>query len=91
MIWNRSLILNGTSLSQGRACRNLFSLCKATLATSSEGCALTDAGRALSRTGKKVLHIDKNDYYGGAEAALSLQEAKTWAEAADEGSRLPLP
>ena len=53
---------------------------------SSNGRALTDAGRALSRTGKKVLHIDKNDYYGGAEAALSLQEANTWAEAAGEGS-----
>ena len=38
-----------------------------------------------------MLHIDKNDYYGGLEAALSLQEAKTWAEAADEGSRPPLP
>ena len=37
-----------------------------------------------------MLHIDKNDYYGGAEAALSLQEAKTWAEAANEGSGLPV-
>lgn len=91
VIWKRSLILNGTLLSQGQGSRNLFSHCKATLNTCSEGCALTDAGRALSRTGKKVLHIDKNDYYGGSEAALSLQEAKTWAEAADEGSRLPLP
>ncbi|KAL8744537.1 MAG: hypothetical protein Q9190_003234 [Brigantiaea leucoxantha] len=33
---------------------------------------------ALSRSGKKVLHVDRNDYYGGAEAALSLQEAKKW-------------
>ena len=63
----------------------------AVFATSSEGFTLTDAGRALSRTGKKVLHIDKNDYYGGAEAALSLQETKAWAEAADKGSGLPLP
>ena len=91
VIWNRSLILNGTSSFPGRGCRNLFSHCKVALATSSQGCALTDAGRALSRTGKKVLHIDKNDYYGGSEAALSLQEAKTWAEVADEGSGLPLP
>ncbi|KAL8724825.1 MAG: hypothetical protein Q9166_007727 [cf. Caloplaca sp. 2 TL-2023] len=33
---------------------------------------------ALSRSGKRVLHIDQNDYYGGAEAALSLQEVETW-------------
>ncbi|CAF9942085.1 MAG: Rab proteins geranylgeranyltransferase component A [Alectoria fallacina] len=41
---------------------------------------------ALSRSGKKVLHIDKNDYYGGAEAALSLQEVESWADTAGEGS-----
>ncbi|KAG6000223.1 hypothetical protein E4U21_005685 [Claviceps maximensis] len=35
---------------------------------------------ALSRSGKNVLHVDANDYYGGAEAALSLQEADEWAE-----------
>ncbi|KAI4281800.1 MAG: hypothetical protein L6R38_003429 [Xanthoria sp. 2 TBL-2021] len=33
---------------------------------------------ALSRSGKKVLHLDQNDYYGGAEAAFSLQEATDW-------------
>ncbi|KAM4065321.1 GDP dissociation inhibitor domain-containing protein [Hirsutella rhossiliensis] len=35
---------------------------------------------ALSRSGKNVLHVDSNSYYGGAEAALSLQEADEWAE-----------
>ncbi|KAL9011103.1 MAG: hypothetical protein Q9173_004029 [Seirophora scorigena] len=35
---------------------------------------------ALSRSGKKVLHVDHNDYYGGAEAAFGLQEAETWVE-----------
>ncbi|PHH63997.1 hypothetical protein CDD81_5102 [Ophiocordyceps australis] len=35
---------------------------------------------AVSRSGKKILHIDANNYYGGAEAALSLQEAEEWAE-----------
>lgn len=35
--------------------------------------------RALSRSDKKILHIDPNAYYGGAEAALSLQEADAWA------------
>lgn len=27
-----------------------------------------------------MLHVDKNDYYGGAEAAFSLQEATDWVE-----------
>ncbi|KAL6857861.1 Rab proteins geranylgeranyltransferase component A [Amphichorda felina] len=35
---------------------------------------------ALSRSGKKVLHVDPNEFYGAAEAALSLQEADEWAE-----------
>ncbi|KAI9817530.1 MAG: Rab proteins geranylgeranyltransferase component A [Pycnora praestabilis] len=35
---------------------------------------------ALSRSGKKVLHVDKNDYYGGSEAAFSLQEAEEWVK-----------
>jgi Rab proteins geranylgeranyltransferase component A len=32
----------------------------------------------LSRSEKKVLQIDKNNYYGGSEAAFSLQEAEEW-------------
>ncbi|KAF2136647.1 uncharacterized protein K452DRAFT_322298 [Aplosporella prunicola CBS 121167] len=35
---------------------------------------------ALSRSGKKVLHVDKNDFYGGSTAAFSLQEAEEWAQ-----------
>ncbi|KAK0729962.1 GDP dissociation inhibitor [Lasiosphaeris hirsuta] len=34
---------------------------------------------SLSRSGKSILHIDPNNYYGGADAAFSLQEAETWA------------
>ncbi|KAK3707164.1 Rab proteins geranylgeranyltransferase component A [Vermiconidia calcicola] len=34
---------------------------------------------SLSRSGKRILHLDKNDYYGGHEAALSLSEAEAWA------------
>ncbi|OQO02341.1 hypothetical protein B0A48_11895 [Cryoendolithus antarcticus] len=34
---------------------------------------------SLSRSGKTVLHIDRNEYYGGNEAALSLSEAEAWA------------
>ncbi|KAL4973333.1 GDP dissociation inhibitor [Aspergillus desertorum] len=45
---------------------------------------------ALSRSGKKVLHVDKNPYYGGPEAALSLQEAEQWAsEVNKESAYLP--
>lgn len=40
---------------------------------------------ALSRSDKKVLHVDKNPYYGGAEAAFSLQEAEAWANKVNQG------
>ncbi|KAF2753294.1 rab proteins geranylgeranyltransferase component A [Pseudovirgaria hyperparasitica] len=33
---------------------------------------------SLSRSDKRVLHIDQNEFYGGPEAAFSLQEAETW-------------
>ncbi|KNG50110.1 rab geranylgeranyl transferase escort protein [Stemphylium lycopersici] len=39
---------------------------------------------ALSRSDKKILHVDENDYYGGAEAAFSLQEAEEWARRMNE-------
>ncbi|CAG8954274.1 hypothetical protein HYFRA_00005894 [Hymenoscyphus fraxineus] len=35
---------------------------------------------ALSRSDKKILHVDENPYYGGAEAAFSLQEVDEWIE-----------
>ncbi|KAJ5339312.1 hypothetical protein N7452_006040 [Penicillium brevicompactum] len=35
---------------------------------------------ALSRSGKKVLHMDSNQYYGGPEAAFSLDEAQEWVQ-----------
>ncbi|KAH4003452.1 Rab proteins geranylgeranyltransferase [Parastagonospora nodorum] len=41
---------------------------------------------ALSRSDKKILHIDENDYYGGAEAAFSLQEAEEWAQRVNTGA-----
>ncbi|OQE41869.1 hypothetical protein PENCOP_c004G03832 [Penicillium coprophilum] len=40
---------------------------------------------ALSRSGKKVLHIDRNQYYGGSDAAFSLDEAQEWAERVNKG------
>ncbi|PGH26394.1 hypothetical protein AJ80_01892 [Polytolypa hystricis UAMH7299] len=39
---------------------------------------------SLSRTGKKVLHVDKQSYYGGSEAAFSLQEAEEWVKTISE-------
>lgn len=33
-----------------------------------------------------MLHVDKNDYYGGDEAALSLQEVAAWVEAVNDAS-----
>ncbi|TVY81662.1 Rab proteins geranylgeranyltransferase component A [Lachnellula suecica] len=35
---------------------------------------------ALSRSDKKILHVDANEYYGGAEAAFSLQDVSEWVE-----------
>jgi RAB protein geranylgeranyltransferase component A len=40
----------------------------------------------LSRSDKKILHIDENDYYGGAEAAFSLQEAEEWSQRMSGGT-----
>ncbi|KAL5606678.1 hypothetical protein BROUX41_003074 [Berkeleyomyces rouxiae] len=34
---------------------------------------------ALSRSNKKVLHLDRHQYYGGSSAALTLDEAEAWA------------
>ena len=45
---------------------------------------LTDAKpvlSAVSRSGLRILHLDRNEYYGGDEAALSLAEADSWAAA----------
>ncbi|KAJ9626632.1 Rab proteins geranylgeranyltransferase component A [Knufia peltigerae] len=39
---------------------------------------------SLSRSGKKVLHVDRHTYYGGRDASLSLQEAETWMEDLDK-------
>ncbi|KAH7336241.1 rab geranylgeranyl transferase escort protein-like protein [Rhexocercosporidium sp. MPI-PUGE-AT-0058] len=44
---------------------------------------------ALSRSDKKVLHVDQNEYYGGAEAAFSLQEVDEWVEKVNGDSSKP--
>ncbi|KIW27078.1 uncharacterized protein PV07_06857 [Cladophialophora immunda] len=35
---------------------------------------------ALSRSGKKILHVDRHAYYGGDDAGLSLDDAQSWVE-----------
>ncbi|KAI9641914.1 Rab proteins geranylgeranyltransferase component A [Ciborinia camelliae] len=35
---------------------------------------------ALSRSNKKILHVDNNEYYGDEEAAFSLQETDVWVK-----------
>ncbi|ERF73839.1 hypothetical protein EPUS_05544 [Endocarpon pusillum Z07020] len=42
---------------------------------------------ALSRSHKRVLHIDQNRYYGGTEAAFSLEEASKWSDESQHISR----
>ncbi|SPN99961.1 related to rab geranylgeranyl transferase component A [Cephalotrichum gorgonifer] len=44
---------------------------------------------ALSRSGKKILHVDPNEYYGGPDAALTLQDAESWLEAHSGSSTGP--
>lgn len=41
--------------------------------------------RALSREGKKILHVDQNGYYGSSEAAFSLQDAQEWVDSVKKG------
>ncbi|KAJ5734919.1 uncharacterized protein N7483_000044 [Penicillium malachiteum] len=38
----------------------------------------------LSRSGKNVLHLDQNPYYGGTEAAFSLDEAQEWVNSVNQ-------
>ncbi|KAL4890717.1 GDP dissociation inhibitor [Aspergillus ambiguus] len=46
---------------------------------SGTGLAQSLLALALSRSGKNILHVDRNPYYGGSEAAFSLEEAEDWA------------
>ena len=40
-----------------------------------------ELGSALSKAGFKVAHIDTNQYYGGDQASLTLDELAEWADA----------
>lgn len=37
-------------------------------------------GRALAKAGKSVLHLDPNEYYGGEQASLTLDELQDWCQ-----------
>ncbi|RPD62128.1 FAD/NAD(P)-binding domain-containing protein [Lentinus tigrinus ALCF2SS1-7] len=39
------------------------------------------AAAALSKAGYKVAHVDTNQYYGGDEASLTVEELAEWADA----------
>jgi RAB protein geranylgeranyltransferase component A len=36
--------------------------------------------RALAKSGKSVLHLDPNDYYGDQQASLTLDELQQWCQ-----------
>ncbi|KAL8998774.1 MAG: hypothetical protein Q9169_002224 [Polycauliona sp. 2 TL-2023] len=79
-VWD--VLITGTGLPQ-----SLLALTDGRLAV------LTDAAddkSTLSRSGKNVLHLDQNDFYGGAEAAFSLQEATDWVREVNQASK-PTP
>ncbi|EPS40543.1 hypothetical protein H072_5603 [Dactylellina haptotyla CBS 200.50] len=44
---------------------------------------------ALTRAGKRVLHLDRNPYYGSEYTALSLDELETWARLHQADFHLP--
>lgn len=47
-----------------------------------EGTGLSESilAAAASWAGKKVLHVDKNTYYGAHWAALSIEQLDAWVE-----------
>ncbi|GMK58354.1 hypothetical protein CspeluHIS016_0503860 [Cutaneotrichosporon spelunceum] len=42
------------------------------------GLAQSIAAAALAKAGRTVLHLDPNEYYGGEQASLTLDELATW-------------
>ncbi|KAK4688078.1 Rab proteins geranylgeranyltransferase component A, partial [Tremellales sp. Uapishka_1] len=43
------------------------------------GLAESIAAAALAKVGKTVLHLDPNEYYGGSQASLTLDELVAWS------------
>ncbi|WVQ74521.1 hypothetical protein IAR50_004122 [Cryptococcus sp. DSM 104548] len=44
------------------------------------GVSQSIAAAALAKAGKSVLHLDPNDYYGGEQASLTLDELSEWVK-----------
>jgi len=68
---------------QGRVCRTPCLPCELHSSSARKSWIISDwpsTWRALSRSSKKILHVDEHEYYGGAEAAFSLQEVDEWVE-----------
>lgn len=42
--------------------------------------------RSLAKAGKSVLHLDPNEYYGGEQASLTLDELQTWCQDRSDNS-----
>lgn len=49
-------------------------------------CILATNNSALAKAGKSVLHLDPNEYYGGEQASLTLDELVAWADARSANS-----
>lgn len=78
------VIISGTGIAQ-----SLLALCASFLPPIPGSCLLTFISkRALSRSDKKILHVDQNPYYGGPDAALSLQDAEEWVTKVNQGVEL---
>ena len=45
--------------------------------------------RALAKAGKSVLHLDPNEYYGGEQASLTLDELQEWCQRRSSPSANP--
>lgn len=50
------------------------------------GIAESIAAAALAKAGKTVLHLDPNEYYGGEQASLTLDELVEWSTTRVESS-----
>ncbi|OCF44472.1 rab escort protein [Kwoniella heveanensis CBS 569] len=49
------------------------------------GLAESIAAASLAKAGKSILHLDPNEYYGGQQASLTLDELAIWAETQGQG------
>ncbi|BEJ01568.1 hypothetical protein CcaverHIS631_0602500 [Cutaneotrichosporon cavernicola] len=55
------------------------------------GLAQSIVAAALAKAGHSVLHLDPNDYYGGEQASLTLDELVAWADQRADSSSSSSP